>query len=78
MPLTLEQQQALRDGQPVHWIEPETRLECVLVLADQFQSLGYPFDPDHSRPVAEMAGLLAELAPEDWKDAEEWRAGEKS
>jgi hypothetical protein len=36
MTLTTEQKQALREGEPVRVIEPETQTECVLIRADVF------------------------------------------
>lgn len=74
MQLSTEEQQVLQSGQPVHCVEAETRLECVVLRADQFERLGYPFDSDQSVPIAEMSHLLIDTSPEDWKDPVEWKA----
>jgi hypothetical protein len=72
--LSTEEQQILQSGKPVRCVESETRLECVVLRADQFERLGYHFDSDGSAPVSEMHSLLAEFSPEDWKDPAEWKA----
>ena len=36
MTLTTEQRTALEEGQPVHIVDPETQLECVVIRADVF------------------------------------------
>ena len=74
MQLSAKEQQILQSGQPVRCVEAETRLECVVLRADQFERLGYPFDSDGSAPVREMQSLLAVISPEDWKDPAEWKA----
>lgn len=48
-------------------------LECVLVRADLFERVRYLLDPDPDSGIDEMAGLLADFSPEDWKPADEWR-----
>lgn len=43
------------------------------VRADLFERVRYLLDPDPDSGIDEMAGLLADTSPEDWKPADEWR-----
>ena len=60
-------------GMPVLGTVTGSHQECVLVRADLFERIRYMFDPDPDSAIDEMAGLLADLSPEDWKPADEWR-----
>jgi hypothetical protein len=74
MQLTIEERQAVENGQPMRCVEQASRLECVVLRADLFERVRYLFDPDPSAPISEMHPLLANFEPEDWKDLAEWKA----
>jgi hypothetical protein len=66
--LTEQQRQLLATESPARVIDPKTKAVYVLVPADVYDRVkalveAEPFDP------ADMYGLLADLAPEDWEDA---------
>jgi bifunctional DNA-binding transcriptional regulator/antitoxin component of YhaV-PrlF toxin-antitoxin module len=60
-------------GVPVVGTVTGSEVECVLVRADLFERVRYLLDSDPDSGINEMAGLLADTSPEDWKPAEEWR-----
>ena len=74
MQLTIEERQAVENGQPMRCVEQASRLECVVLRADLFERMRYLFESDPSAPVAEMYDLLAEFSRDDWKDPSEWKA----
>ena len=63
----------LEHGQPVRCVESTSRLDCVVIRADVFDRIGWVLDPSPDEPVNDMQRLLAETAPEDWKEADEWK-----
>ena len=60
-------------GVPVLGTVTGSDFECVLVRADLFERAWYLFDPHLETGIDEMAGVLANFSPEDWKAADEWR-----
>ena len=48
-------------------------VECVVLRADFFERVRFLFDQDPDAAIHEMAGLIADFSPEDWKSPEEWR-----
>lgn len=71
--LSKREQSEVDRGMPVQGTVAGSDLECVLVRADLFERVRYLLDPDPDSGIDEMAGLLADISPEDWKPAEEWR-----
>ena len=64
-----EKQHALivgRENEPIPVVDPQTDSKYVLLHAELFQRWKSVVDEDD---VESMAGLLAELDPEDWEDA---------
>lgn len=50
-----------------------SNVECVVLRADLFERVRFLFDEDPNAAIHEMAGVIANFSPEDWKSAEEWR-----
>ena len=48
-------------------------VECVVLRADLFERVRFLFDQDPDAAIQEMAGVIADFSPEDWKSPEEWR-----
>ncbi len=71
--LSEREHQDVDRGLPVVGTVTGSELECVLVRADLFERVRYLLDPDPDSGIDEMAGLLADTSPEDWKPADEWR-----
>ena len=45
MNLSIEQQQAIQNGEPVRFNPPELGVECVVIRADVFETLAYDDSP---------------------------------
>ena len=67
--LTEREQSDVIRGTPVTGSD----VECVVLRADLFERVRFLFDQDSDAAIHEMAGLIADFAPEDWKSPEEWR-----
>ncbi len=50
-----------------------SNVECVVLRADLFERVRFLFDESPDAAIHEMAGVIADISPEDWKSAEEWR-----
>ena len=50
-----------------------SNVECVVLRADLFERVRHLFDEAPDAAIHELAGLIADISPEDWKSAEEWR-----
>lgn len=65
--LSPELRHALADDpdRPIELVDPKTNRVYVLVSADVFRRMQASLE---DTTVQDMAGLLADLAPEDWED----------
>lgn len=72
--LSADQRAEIEQGRPLIALVGSSHLKCVVVRADLAERLRYLSDATPDAGIQEAAGLLAVLAPEDWKRPEEWRA----
>ena len=66
MNLTAEQLEAVRQGEPLRFTDPETKGEFVVLRADVFARVQALLTGTND--VEAMYPALADLAPEDWED----------
>ena len=71
--LTEREQSDVIRGTPLTGTVTGSDVECVVLRADLFDRVRFLFDPDPDAAIHEMAGLIADFSPEDWKTPEEWR-----
>lgn len=71
--LTEREQNEVIRGTPLSGMVSGSSVECVVLRADLFERVRFLFDQDPDAAIHEMAGLIADFSPEDWKTPEEWR-----
>ena len=71
--LTEREQSDVIRGAPLTGTITGSDVECVVLRADLFDRVRFLFDPDPDSGIQEMAGVIADFSPEDWKSPEEWR-----
>lgn len=71
--LTEREQSDVIRGTPLTGTVAGSDVECVVLRADLFDRVRFLFDPDPDSAIHEMAGVIADFSPEDWKSPEEWR-----
>ena len=71
--LTDREQADVIRGTPLTGTVTEANVECVVLRADLFERVRFLFDEDPDAAIHEMAGMIADFSPEDWKSPEEWR-----
>lgn len=71
--LTEREQSDVIRGTPLAGTVTGSDVECVVLRADLFERVRFLFDQDPDAAIHEMAGLVADFSPEDWKSPEEWR-----
>jgi hypothetical protein len=71
MDFTPEQRQELENGRPVHVIEPESQLECVVVRADVYKHFEQLLFDDTRLSEDERLFIIREAGRRaDWDDPE--------
>ena len=71
--LTEREQSDVIRGTPLIGTVTGSDVECVVLRADLFERVRFLFDQDPDAAIQEMAGVIADFSPEDWKSPEEWR-----